>query len=113
MPTFRPGWYRITFCVRQHSTATDDLGYNDVGLCNTLAIALYVLWYQLITHKARVFFALLNTTYILVIASTSVITTLPVISTNIILQVADYSVNSNHLLVLEKAILQVATKFQV
>ena len=34
---------------------TAELGYNDFGLCDTLAIALYILWYQPIPHKAHVF----------------------------------------------------------
>jgi hypothetical protein len=90
---FSPGMVtnHILRTTSSTSTVTDDLGY-DVRLCDTSAIALYVLWYQPILRKASVFFALLSTTYI--IASTSDITTLPVISTNIILQEAYYFVNS-------------------
>ena len=36
----------------EHTVA---LGYNDLGLCDTTAIALYLPWYQLIPRKARVF----------------------------------------------------------
>jgi len=33
---------------------TVELGYNDLGLCDT-SVVLYILWCQLIPHKARVF----------------------------------------------------------
>ena len=33
---------------------TVELGYNNRSLCDTLAVALHLLWYQLISHKARV-----------------------------------------------------------
>jgi len=36
-------------------TRTVELGYNVFGLCSTLAIVLYILWYQLIPHKSHVF----------------------------------------------------------
>jgi len=35
--------------------STAELSYNNFGLCDISAIALYSLWYQLIPHKARVF----------------------------------------------------------
>jgi len=31
-----------------------ELGYNNRVLCDTLAVALHLLWYQLIPHKAHV-----------------------------------------------------------
>jgi hypothetical protein len=34
---------------------TAELGYNDLGLCDSSVITLYILWYQLIPHIARVF----------------------------------------------------------
>jgi len=33
---------------------TVELAYNDLGLCDTSAITLYIPWYQLIARKARV-----------------------------------------------------------
>jgi len=33
---------------------TVELGYNNCGLCDTLAVALHLLWYQLIPHKSHV-----------------------------------------------------------
>jgi len=32
-----------------------ELGCNDLGLCDISSITLYILWYQLISHKARLF----------------------------------------------------------
>ena len=37
------------------TVCTVEMGYNDLGLCNTSAIALNITRYQLIPHKARVF----------------------------------------------------------
>jgi len=34
---------------------TVELRYKDLGLCDTSVITLYVLWYQFISHKTRVF----------------------------------------------------------
>jgi len=36
-------------------TYTVELGYIDLDLCDTSSIASYILWYQLVPHKARVF----------------------------------------------------------
>jgi hypothetical protein len=33
-----------------------ELGYNDLGLCDTPSITLYTLWYQLSPQKPRFFF---------------------------------------------------------
>jgi hypothetical protein len=59
-------WCRMFFRVHpvlsgqsQLSVNTVELGYNDLGWCNTSAIALYIQWYQLIPNKARVFLACL------------------------------------------------------
>ena len=41
--------------TRDYTVYTTELGYNDVGSCDTSAITLYILWYQLIFHTARVF----------------------------------------------------------
>ena len=68
---------------RQTDVYTVELSYNNLGLSDTSAIALYILWYQQIPHKAC-FSSLLSTTYIR--ASSSNITTLPIISSNIIFQ---------------------------
>ena len=38
------------FCL-----TTVELGYNNFDLCDTSDIALYILWFQLISQKARVF----------------------------------------------------------
>ena len=32
-----------------------ELGYNDLGLCDTSSITLYILWYQLIPQKSLFF----------------------------------------------------------
>jgi len=45
-------------CVRAHThthTHTELKSYDDLGLYTILAITLYILWYQLIHHKAHVF----------------------------------------------------------
>ena len=34
-------------------TYTVELGYNDLGLCDTLARTSYIPWYQLTPHKTR------------------------------------------------------------
>jgi len=34
-------------------TCTVELGYNDLGLCDTSAITSYIPWYQLTPRKAR------------------------------------------------------------
>jgi hypothetical protein len=34
---------------------TVELGYNELGFCNALSVTLYILYYQLISHKACVF----------------------------------------------------------
>ena len=34
---------------------TVELDYNDLGLCDTSSVALYIQWYQLIPRKACVF----------------------------------------------------------
>lgn len=39
---------------------TAELSYNDLGLCYTSVITLYILWYKLILHKAHVFQACLE-----------------------------------------------------
>ena len=38
-----------------HTLHTFELGYNDLSLCNTLAITSHILWLQVILHKACVF----------------------------------------------------------
>jgi hypothetical protein len=37
------------------SLITAELGYKDLGFCDTSAVLLHILWYQLIPHKARLF----------------------------------------------------------
>jgi len=32
-----------------------ELSYNNLGLCDTVDITFYILWYQLVSHTARVF----------------------------------------------------------
>ena len=62
---------------------TVELDYNECGLCDSSAIALHILWYQVTPSKARVFF-FFSTKYIR--ARTLYITTLPIIRSNIIFQ---------------------------
>jgi hypothetical protein len=38
-----------------HCANTVELVYNNLGFCDNWAIMLYVLWYQLIPHKASFF----------------------------------------------------------
>jgi len=38
---------------------TVELGYKDLGLCDTSFITFYVQWYELIPNKARVFISCL------------------------------------------------------
>ena len=45
--------YKITGKIIVIYTA--ELSYNDLGLCYTSAITLYILWYKLTPHKAHVF----------------------------------------------------------
>ena len=78
---------------------TVELSYNNCSLCDTLAITLYILLYQL-----------LSKTYIR--TSTSDITTLPVVTSNVILQEAGYfekSTTSLSLRAQELYFFQVAT----
>jgi len=37
------------------NTNATELGYNDIGLCDTSSITLYILWYQLIPQTTRFF----------------------------------------------------------
>jgi hypothetical protein len=37
-------------CCRGKSVSTVELGYNDIGLCDTSSIASDILWCQLISH---------------------------------------------------------------
>jgi hypothetical protein len=34
---------------------TVEVSYNNLSLCNTRAVVLYILWYQLVSHKALIF----------------------------------------------------------
>ena len=43
------------FNVQAGGLYTVELGYDAVGLCDTSAIALHILWYQQFPHKARDF----------------------------------------------------------
>jgi hypothetical protein len=43
------------FNVQAGGLYTVELGYDAVGLCDTSAIALHILWYQQFPHKARAF----------------------------------------------------------
>jgi hypothetical protein len=45
----------IFFNVQAVGLCTVELGYDAVGLCDTSAIALRILWYQQFTHKTRAF----------------------------------------------------------
>jgi hypothetical protein len=40
---------------KQYKRCAVKLGYNDLGLCDTSFITLYIQWYQLIPHKTRIF----------------------------------------------------------
>jgi hypothetical protein len=62
-----------------------ELGYNDLGFYDTSDIVSDILWYQLIPHEASVLVLHLVRH---VRASTSDITTLPVIGANVIFQEA-------------------------
>jgi hypothetical protein len=69
---------------------TVELGYNDFGLCVTSAIALHMLLYRLIPHKARVFLPCLvrhNSIYL-------GYNDTPIIRSNIIFKETDYFENS-------------------
>ena len=72
----------VCMCVKCHKVndITVELFYIDLGLCDTLFIMLYVLWQQLIPHKAHVFLLCLLWHAM----------TLPVISSNIIFQEVGY-----------------------
>jgi len=41
------------------ASLTTELSYNDLDLCETSFITLYILWYQLISNKASVFVPIL------------------------------------------------------
>ena len=43
------------FNVQAGGLYTFELGYDAVGLCDTSAVALRILWYQQFLHKARAF----------------------------------------------------------
>ena len=76
-----------------------ELPYIGLGSCNTSFKMLYSHWYQLISHKALVFFLLSRTC---ITASTSSIMTLPVISSNVFFQEVGYFENSTLSLFLRK-----------
>ena len=69
---------------------TIKLSYNDFGLCDILAIVLNIQWHQLIPHTAHFSPCPVRR----VRASTSDITTMPVICSNVIFQEDDYFENS-------------------
>lgn len=98
----------LPFGFRQNALTTDSIfrishthththrvefGYNNSSLCDTLFIMSNSLWYQLIPHRARVFSALLSTTY--PTASTSDITAVLAFCSNIIFQLVGYFENSS------------------
>jgi hypothetical protein len=39
----------------QNAEYTVELGYSNIGFCDTLSIASNIQWYELIPHKATVF----------------------------------------------------------
>jgi len=34
---------------------TAEIGHNDLGLCDSTCVVLYIVWYEITPHKARVF----------------------------------------------------------
>jgi hypothetical protein len=72
-----------------YSQITIELGYNECGLCDSSAIALHILWYQVTLYKAFFFLLLVRHR-----ARTVNITTLPIIRSNILFQDVGYFENS-------------------
>ena len=76
--------------IKDLFACTVELGYNDLGLCDTSFITLYIQWYELIPHKARAF---LLAQCDIRKSSTSDIKTLQIIGSNIIFQEECYFEN--------------------